>query len=212
MVGNLNMQIYVVVDEVTYNDLITHGFSRNLGYWFWNIAVMIAPYDTGNLRSSIYLAQNKARHIKITYDFLKANYGMFLEEGIGPVKKYKDFIKVDTTMAITEQLVGWLKTQQKLLYVPVMPKPFVELRASRHQPFSAERALLRQADMNANAITAKSRSVISKIREIDRYGMMRSSSGLKPRTENAPGMKSQNRGISKLHEIYRERIGSLKGS
>jgi hypothetical protein len=25
-------------------------------------------------------------------------------------------------------------------------------------------------------------------------------------------MKSQNRGISKLHEIYRERIGSLKGS
>lgn len=205
MASNLNAQFYVVVDEKTYEDLITHGFTRNLGYWFWNMAVMIAPYDTGNLRSSIYLAQNKGKNIKISYDMNKANYAQFLEEGIGPVKKYKDFIKVDTVMAITEQLIGWLKTQQKLLFVPINPKPFVQLRESKHQPFSWERTLLRQADMNANSITAKSRGTISKIRNLENNGMIRSARGEKPRTENAVGIKGLNHNISKLHQIYLER-------
>lgn len=205
-------QLYVVVDEVTYSDLQYRGFPSSLGYWFWNMAVMIAPYDTGNLRNSIYLAKNNSKNIKITYDTSKENYAKFLEEGMGPVKKYKDFIKVDTTMAIVEQLVGWIKTQKKISYIPFMPKPFVELRKSKHQPFSWERSLLRQADMNANAISAKSRGIISQIRNAENTGIIKSSRGERPRTENGQGTKALNRNISKLHQIYREHKEALKVS
>jgi len=170
------MQINILATPYKYNKLLKKGFDQSLGYLFWNTAVMIAPIDTGNLRRSILLAKNNSRHIKISYDTFMANYIQFLEEGQGPVKKYKN-----TAQAITEQLVAWIITGRRPLFSRQGVKPFVQLKESKRQPFSAERALLRQANMNTNVISAKARMQISKIREIAYYNERSKVSGNKDR-------------------------------
>jgi hypothetical protein len=212
MINSISAQFYVSVDEARYNKLIKYGFSKNLGYWFWNIAVMVAPEDTGNLKSSIYLAQNKDRRIKILYDLMKANYALLLEQGRGPVKKYEGFIRFQTTMTITEQLIGWIKTDKEPLFLATNPKPFVELKESKNKPFSWERILLRQADMNANSISAKYRGMISKIRTMDNTGKMGVSRGERVDTISQAGTKGLNKNISKLHQIYLDRKQALRES
>jgi hypothetical protein len=200
------MQINILATPYKYNKLLKKGFDQSLGYLFWNTAVMIAPIDTGNLRRSILLAKNNSRHIKISYDTFMANYIQFLEEGQGPVKKYKNFIKGDTAQAITEQLVAWIITGRRPLFSRQGVKPFVQLKESKRQPFSAERALLRQANMNTNVISAKARMQISKIREIAYYNERSKVSGNKPSVSNASGPKGINRNISHLGQIYKDRM------
>ena len=201
------MSIDIVISLEKYLSLQKTGFDMSLGYWFWNMAVMIAPYDTGATRASIMLKKNKPRRIKISYDTSKANWVQFLEEGQGPVKKYKDFIKKDTAEAITEQLVSWIITGKSPTYAIQGIKPFVVLKKSKQQPFSRERAFLKQADMNANVITAKARMKISQIREVEYLGKKQSSIGKSPATISSSG---GNKNISQLAKIYKERVSEIK--
>ncbi len=203
------MSIDVVATPYKFNKLKEQGFDMALGYWFWNMAVMIAPYDTGATRASILLKKNKPRNIRISYDTNKANWIKFLEEGQGPVKKYKDFIKKDTAEAIVEQLVSWIMTGKAPEYAIQGIKPFVVLRKSKNAPFSRERALLKQANMNANVITASSRMQISQIREINYNGTIQKSSGQSPSILKS-GSK-YNKNISKLNNIYKERVKQIQG-
>jgi hypothetical protein len=205
------MQINIMVGLERFEAIQKQGFDQALGYWFWNTGVMIAPMDTGNLRSSILLAKNKPRHIKISYNTFMANYIQFLEEGQGPVKKYKNFIKGDTAQAITEQLVSWIITGNVPSMARYALKPFVVLKGSNHKPFSAERALLKQANMNTNVISAKARMQISKIREMNYNGNTQRITGQKITTYNAKGTKSTNRNISHLQTIYNERRKQITG-
>ena len=153
------MDFYIEITEDVYEQI--KNLDQSLGMWFWNIAVMTAPYDTGNLRRAIALKKNTNKHIQIKYDTMKANYLHFLEMGIGPVKKHKGFIEDKTKLAITEQLIIYLKTGIKPLFTPV---PFVALRSSRN-PFPRERGLLRAAGMNSKVISANERMKISQIYE-----------------------------------------------
>lgn len=153
------MDFYIEIPEDIYKEV--QNFNESLGMWFWNIAVMTAPYDTGNLRRAITLKKNTNKHIQIAYDTMKANYLHFLEEGIGPVKKHKGFIKDKTRLAITEQMIIYLKTGRKPIFTPV---PYVALRSSSNL-FPRERSLLRSAGMNHKVISANERMKISQIYE-----------------------------------------------
>ena len=202
------MSIDIMATPYKFNKLKKEGLDSSLGYWFWNIAVMIAPMDTGNLRASIVLKRNKPRNIRISYNTSRANYLKFLEEGQGPVKKYKDFIKKDTAEAIAEQLASWIVTGKAPAYAVQGVKPFIVLKKSKHQPFSREKAFLKQANMNSNALTAKTRMQISKIREIGYTGNKGTFTGQKVTT--SIGSRGGNKGISILTNIYRERVNQLK--
>ncbi len=202
------MSIELTVSPEIYERIKTQGFDMALGYWFWNMAVMIAPEDTGNLRASIALKKNKPRRIKISYDTSRSNYTKFLEEGLGPVKKYKDFIKKDTAEAITEQLVSWILTGKAPSYAVQGVKPFVVLNKSKHQPFSREKVFLKQANMNANVITAKTRMEISRIRELSYTGNKSTSTGQKP--TKLVNSRGGNKGMSNLNRIYKERVAQAK--
>jgi hypothetical protein len=201
------MSIDIMATPYKFNKLKSQGFDTALGYWFWNIAVMIAPMDTGNLRRAITLKSNRARKIRISYSTFIANYIQFLEEGQGPVKKYKDFIKKDTAESIAEQLVAWIITGKRPLYARQGVKPMVKLSASKYSPFSRERMFLKQANMNSNVLTAKTRMQISKIREIDYSGSKQSNTGQKVTTVTSRG---GNKGISRLNQIYRERVNEIR--
>jgi hypothetical protein len=204
------MSIDIMATPYKFNKLQRQGFDMALGYWFWNIAVMIAPYDTGATRSAILLKRNKPRNIKIAYDLFRANWVQFLEEGQGPVKQYKDFIKKDTAEAIAEQLVSWIITGKRPSYAIRGVKPFVKLRKSKHAPFSIEKSFLKQANMNANVLTAKTRMQISKIREVNYLGNKQTITGQRPTTKTSGGYKKFNRNISNLQRIYKERVSQIQ--
>jgi len=206
------MSIDIYATPYKFNKLKKYGFDMALGYWFWNIAVLIAPYDTGNLRSAITLKRNKPKNIRISYSTFMANYILFLEKGWGPVRKYKDFIKKDTVETIAEQLVSWIITGRRPKYARQGLKPFIQLSASNHEPFSRERAFLKQADMNASVISSKSRMKISKIREMDWNKAKQSVTGQRVETKTVSGYKKYNRNISHLHNIYKERLNQVRQS
>jgi len=177
-----------------------------LGMHLWNIAVLIAPIDTGNLRRSITLVSNRSKLIRIRYNLTQANYAKFLEEGLGPVKKYKHFMAIDTRLAMVEAIISYLKTGKKPLYFSA---PTVQLRSS-NRPFSKERTFLRAAGMRANSITPKARNTISKIRETQyrkRNNIPLSSfTGKKVETVNGNGnaIRGSVRGIGILNQVYKE--------
>ena len=198
------MSIDIYATPYKFDKLQKKGFDSALGYWFWNIAVLIAPIDTGNLRSAITLKANKERKIRISYNEFIANYVQFLEEGQGPVKKYQDFIKKDTTEVIAEQLVSWIITGRRPLYARQGVKPIVNLRNSKYKPFSMEKTLLKQANMNANVINAITRMQISKIRELTYTGVRQKVTGQRVQTSG------NFRKSSRLQQIYKERIKEIR--
>ena len=89
-------------------------------------------------------------------------------------------------------------------------KPFVVLKTSVNKPFSRERAFLKQANMNSNVITAKTRMQISRIRDIDFSGNRSGFNGQKVTTLNNFS-RGSNKNISSLNKIYRERLSQIKG-
>lgn len=195
------MDFYITVDPEIYEEV--KNLDSSLGMWFWNIAVMIAPYDTGNLRSSITLATNTSKLITIKYNLSKANYAKFLEMGLGPVKKHKGYISVTTRLSIVEQLISYLKTGRKPLFTGT---PYVTLRSSENV-FPREKSFLRKANMGVNIIDAKARGTISKIRE----AQYRKVNNLKK--QRMTGLRVQTnktraiRGQSMLNQLYREARG-----
>jgi hypothetical protein len=153
------MDFFIEVPEDIYSS--AESFDESLGMWFWNIAVMIAPYASGNLRRSITLASNNSKKINIRYNLMRANYMKFLEEGIGPVKKHTQFIGTKTRLAIVEQLIIYLQTGKKPMFTRT---PYVSLRNTKGV-FPAEKAFLRSANMGTQTINANVRGKISQIRE-----------------------------------------------
>lgn len=218
------MDLTIYVDEKRYNQLLTNGFDSSLGNYFHNIAVLSAPYDTGNLRMSISLTKNAPKHIQINYNTTKANYIKFLEEGIGPVKKHKGFISVLTAGAIAEELVGWI-VSGKNPTVAISPQ-IVNMRVSKYRPFSiqskatglSESNLLRYSMMNSGEITAQARGEVSKIREYTyltlqggkAQGSMRGKHPYPTDTGGAMTTKRKNKNISILKAIAQDRKEAYK--
>ena len=154
------MDFFIEIPEGIYDKV--KEFDESLGMWFWNMAVMISPYDTGNLRRSITLVSNKPKKINIRYSLMRANYIKFLEEGLGPVKKHTQFIGTKTRLAIVEQLIIYLQTGKRPMFTRT---PYVSLRNTKGV-FPSEKAFLRSANMGTQMINPNVRSKISQIREM----------------------------------------------
>lgn len=198
------MDFYIELTDEQFE--LVKSLDTSLGMWFWNMAVMIAPYDTGNLRKAITLNSNTSKQITIRYNTMQANYIKFLEEGIGPVKKHKGFIGVTTRLSITEELISYLKTARKPMFTSI---PFIATRSSG-KVFSREKTFLRQADMHTKSITQNARNKIAGIREtqyrkehgiaLSNFGGIKVESG-KIQNER---LKGSTRGISLLSQAYQD--------
>ena len=153
--------IDVEVDEVQLDR--AKRFGVVFGYIMINIAVILAPLDTGNLRRSITLTQNSKNNKQIRYNLMNANYVRFLEEGWGYVKQYKGFISIDTKMAIVEAIINFILTGEYPFYSFA---PTVELKSTT-KLFSKEKQMLKNHNIKSDMISADVRQQMSKIREFE---------------------------------------------
>lgn len=177
------------------------NFPSQMGNVFHNIAVMLAPYDTGNLRTSIFLMKNTNKNITIEYNHLIANYSYFLEEGLGSVKKYKGFISVDTHFAIVDTLVGYI---QNGILPPMQSVPIVHLQSTTNL-FSWEKDMLLAVGKNSNEISPNVRRKISMVREINH----RQSQGI--RDTKIPRVGRVRTSEQSLHEPFKSSSPALLG-
>ena len=137
------------------------GLTSDFGYWLWNVLMKDIPYDTGNLRSSFLLKSNTKKKIRYSFDKTKAYYVDYLEEGVGPVTKYKGFIKNTMVGNAISELLYFIKTNETGI---LTNKPTVVLKTSSHSnPFPYERRILKQEGMHLNYLSADERRELSKI-------------------------------------------------
>lgn len=180
-----------------------NSFPDSLGYAMWNIAVLVAPMDTGNLKRAISMSRNTRTLKRINYDLLDANYIKFLELGLGSVKQHKGFIEVKTLSSMVETLVNFAI----LGIVPPHSKtPHVTL-GDTSAIFSQEKKILSSVNIKTDRINANVRRRISRLREIEHRKKMgldiKSTGGKRIETTNYFSYGS-NRGNSMLSKAYTE--------
>lgn len=159
MYQDKDLSITIVVDEKGLER--AKNLNLKMGMVAWNIATILAPVDTGNLRRSIMLTTNTQKKVSLHYDLMSANYIRFLEEGYGPVKKHIGFIGDTTRLAITEAYVAYIETGHIPMYTSI---PTINLNDTSNI-FGTEKQILRSANNNASKISANSRREISRERE-----------------------------------------------
>lgn len=155
------MDFYLEVNEREYERI--KNLDTSLGMALWNIAVLEAPIDTGNLRRAITLVSNSSKVIRIKYNLLTANYIHFLEQGYGPVKKHRGFIGEKTTINMIEEIINFIRMGSISSWLLGLP-PLVLLRRS-HSVFGYERKVMNDLGMRQKHLTANQRMKISSIRE-----------------------------------------------
>lgn len=69
----------------------------------WNVAVINAPYKTGNLRANIKRSMDMEK-VHFIYDDLEAAYVDFLERGIGRNKRHVGFIEYKTVARMINEI------------------------------------------------------------------------------------------------------------
>lgn len=135
---------------------------KDLGMWLWNIAVSLAPYDTGALRKAITLNSANDKNIKIVYNAFNAYYLHFLEEGQGPITKHKGFISELTVGNFVQEIINHFITGKKPL---ITSKPMTTLRRSEQGPMFYEKKVLSYLGFkNVMTITGDDRINISNLR------------------------------------------------
>lgn len=155
------MDFYLDVSEKEYNNI--KDLDTSLGMALWNIAVMNAPIDTGNLRRAISLASNNSKNIRIQYNLLTANYIHFLENAYGPVKKYKGFISNRTVGAFIQEIIYFIKFGMISSFELGLP-PIVVIGKSK-SIFGQERKVMNRMGMTQKNLSANQRKKISALRE-----------------------------------------------
>ena len=83
-------------------------FDKTLGQYVLTIARSMAPYDTGNLASSMYLPINNSSHIQIKYPLQYIHYLYFLEFGTSLNSTNVGFIRNRTRDAVLDEAVNYM--------------------------------------------------------------------------------------------------------
>ncbi len=141
-------------------DLQIEVLNSALGYWLWNLAVVLAPYDTGNLRRSITMSANSDTHKKYVYNTMNAMYLDYLERGIGPIKKHMCFIEHKTVGRFVEEIIDYFKVGKNIS----LGKPTVTLQISKQGAMFYEKKILHRMgldDMELD-VTADDRKYMSR--------------------------------------------------
>lgn len=149
------------MDFVITTDLDIDSMSSELGFWLWHIAIAFAPIDTGNLRRAITMNSNTDTRKLFVYNAFNAIYLHYLEEGMGSVKKYKDFIKTDTMMAFIQEVMYYFKTGMTGL---LTGKPYINLKESQQGAMFYEKKLMKALNINQKTLTADDRMMLSQLR------------------------------------------------
>lgn len=104
------MAIDINVEEIDHGHT-PRKMSRAFGFNLWTGTLTHAPYDTGNLVSSIKLKTNTQYLKRINYDSSKAWYTQLLEEGrgIGEGKKHEGFISKRTMPLLAQMTVAYFR-------------------------------------------------------------------------------------------------------
>ncbi|NCC41781.1 MAG: hypothetical protein EOM21_20685 [Gammaproteobacteria bacterium] len=146
-------------------DKIPYKLTTGLGYSIWNIAVMKAPYETGNLKSQIMLQNNGSKVKRIVYNDYNAYYLNYLEEGRGRNKRHIGFIENDTVNAILSETYLFLLTGRTTF----SGVPTINFRNERARNY--ERNSLREIGFNLQRrISANDRATLSRI-EARKHGL-----------------------------------------
>lgn len=121
----------------------------------WNVAILNAPYRTGNLRSNIKRVENSKDKIKFIYDTSQAPYVDFLEKGIGRNKRHIGFIENLTVDSMVAEIMQAFQNQQSSF----SEIPIVNLRTDKARNY--ERKMLRGMGVNVERrITAFERATL----------------------------------------------------
>ena len=164
----------------------------DLGISMLNIAVIDAPYRTGNLRSAIALQHNGPKVKRIWYDDYNAFYLKYLEEGQGRVKKHKGFIEYETVGDILIEVMSYIATGE----VTYTGMPVIYLRSDRARNY--ERQLLQERNISIDKrLSASDRARLSRQRFRDKNA---SSKGLYSRNMVRPEVRYTSR--DKLNTVY----------
>lgn len=124
------------------------GFDTNLANAIWNITVINAPRDTGNLQRNISMTASTRKKIEIFYNAFNAPYLHFLEEGIGPIKKHQGYINEKTVGDVFNLLITYYKKGLSGIYA----RPTITLKESKHGPMFSEKKLLKEMKQNLNSV------------------------------------------------------------
>jgi hypothetical protein len=115
---------------------------KDLSDSLWNIAILNAPYRTGNLRSNIKRVEKTEAKTKFVYDLSQAPYIDFLEKGIGRNKKHVGFIEITTVNEMVKEIIQTAMTGiQSFDAIPT-----VSLRTDKARNY--ERKILKQMDVS----------------------------------------------------------------
>ena len=147
------------MEMTIYVDKHIKEFNTNLSNALWHIAINNAPRDTGNLQRNITRHANTQKRMGITYNAFNAPYLHYLEEGMGPIKKHKGFISVNTIADFMSMLVKYLKGKD----IGIYSKPTVKLDWSKHGAMFYEKQLLKIMREDDPSLTANERMQLGRI-------------------------------------------------
>ena len=146
---------------VCYTELDINEMNTALGYWLWNMAVIIAPYDTGNLRRAISMRANSTTQKSIIYSYFNALYIKYLEAGQGPVKKYKGFISETTVGAFIQEIMAYFMTGKT---GKLTSQPKINLKKTETSAMFYEKTLMKRLKVSGSMLTADDRRYLSRFR------------------------------------------------
>lgn len=134
------------------------GLTQDLKDSLWTVAIMDAPYRTGNLRSSIKRIASSKNKVIYAYSDQQAYYVDFLENGRGRVKRHQGFIEYQTVGDMVMEIVNYAVNGETTF----KGIPMIDLRTDKARNY--ERKMLRKQGISVNSrINAVDRAYLSMI-------------------------------------------------
>jgi hypothetical protein len=136
--------------DVTIESKTYKGINEGLKNSLWHVAVLNAPYKTGNLRSSIKRVSMNDNKVIYIYSEAQAYYTDFLENGLGRNKKHIGFIENLTVGSMFTEIYNYAKSD-KLSFSGI---PVVVLRTDKQRSYERKmmKAMGFSSEIRVNAV------------------------------------------------------------
>jgi hypothetical protein len=115
----------------TINSNTYDGLKPEIKDSLWHVAVLNAPYRTGNLRSSIKRVSMSNNKVIFLYSEAQAFYTKFLEQGLGRNKKHIGFIENLTVGSMVFEIAKYIQTNNPSF----SGIPLVQLRTDKQRNY-----------------------------------------------------------------------------
>jgi hypothetical protein len=126
------------------------GLKEELKNSLWNVAVLNAPYRTGNLRTSIKKIDINDNKVVYLYSQAQAYYTDFLEKGLGRNKKHIGFIENLTVGSMIYDIMSYAQTGNPSF----SGIPLVQLRTDKQRNYERKmmKAIGFTSEVRVNAV------------------------------------------------------------